>query len=166
MSAHTEGDKPELLNSWKEIAAYLGRGVRTVQRWEAQLGMPVHRPHGHLRSAVLALTHELDGWLRTTPQLRPIGDSLPANVDGPVPQTIEQVRSLRDDCRSRLSSFQHTAQVHHQAVERLMTTIGNIEALRTELKGLPVHAEGHRSQDRAQGGKGQAGTPGAPASRI
>ena len=22
------------LDSWKEIAAYLGRGIRTVQRWE------------------------------------------------------------------------------------------------------------------------------------
>jgi hypothetical protein len=30
----------DLLNSWKEIAAYLNRGIRTVQRWEAELGMP------------------------------------------------------------------------------------------------------------------------------
>ena len=35
------------LDSWKEIAAYLGRGIRTVQRWEAEEGLPVHRlPHG------------------------------------------------------------------------------------------------------------------------
>jgi hypothetical protein len=31
------------LDSWKEIAAYLKRGVRTVQRWERTSGLPVHR---------------------------------------------------------------------------------------------------------------------------
>jgi len=56
-----------ILNSWKEIAAYLGRGVRTVQRWENDLGMPVHRPKGKDRSAVLAIADELDAWLRQTP---------------------------------------------------------------------------------------------------
>ena len=57
-----------LLNSWKEIANYLGRGVRTVQRWEAQLGLPVHRPAGHSRSAVIAFEDELTNWLRATSQ--------------------------------------------------------------------------------------------------
>jgi len=31
------------LDSWKEIGAYLGRSPRTVQRWERQEGLPVHR---------------------------------------------------------------------------------------------------------------------------
>jgi hypothetical protein len=30
------------LNSWKEVAAYLQRDVRTVQRWEFE-GLPVYR---------------------------------------------------------------------------------------------------------------------------
>lgn len=34
------------LDSWKEIAAFLKRGVRTVQRWERLEGLPVHR-HRH-----------------------------------------------------------------------------------------------------------------------
>lgn len=50
------------LQSWKEIARYLNRGVRTVQRWE-NFGLPVHRPAGHERSAVFALKQEIDGWL-------------------------------------------------------------------------------------------------------
>ena len=29
------------LESWKEIAAYLGRDVRTAQRWERLGGLPV-----------------------------------------------------------------------------------------------------------------------------
>jgi hypothetical protein len=31
------------LDSWKEIAVYLKRGARTVQRWENDEGLPVHR---------------------------------------------------------------------------------------------------------------------------
>ena len=62
-----EGQKRLLLNSWKEIARYLGRGVRTVQRWERNLALPVHRPKGRDRSATLALSIELDEWLRKTP---------------------------------------------------------------------------------------------------
>ncbi len=57
----------EILNSWKEIASYLGRGVRTVQRWERDLGLPVHRPKGRDRSAVLAFPEELQKWLQDTP---------------------------------------------------------------------------------------------------
>ena len=56
-----------ILNSWKEIAQYLGRGVRTVQRWERDFGLPIHRPKGQNRSATLALSSELDEWLRETP---------------------------------------------------------------------------------------------------
>ncbi len=56
-----------VLNSWKEIATYLGRSVRTVQRWEQDLSLPVHRPRGGERTAVVAFPRELDEWLRRTP---------------------------------------------------------------------------------------------------
>ena len=69
-----------ILNSWKEIAQYLGRGVRTVQRWEAELGLPVRRPRGHSRSSVLALASELDSWLARTPV---------SNSDGPSPSLLQ-----------------------------------------------------------------------------
>src|SRR5262249_54736323 len=50
---------------WKEIAAYLGRDVRTVQRWERTEGLPVHR-HMHARQgSVYALRRELDAWKRS-----------------------------------------------------------------------------------------------------
>jgi Tol biopolymer transport system component len=50
------------LTSWKEIAAYLDASVRTVQRWEQQNGLPVHRVLRDKRSAVFALSTELDEW--------------------------------------------------------------------------------------------------------
>jgi hypothetical protein len=57
--------KAKTLNSWKEIATYLGRGVRTVQRWESELRLPVHRMGKSDRSPVFAFRAEVDGWLRT-----------------------------------------------------------------------------------------------------
>lgn len=51
------------LNGWKEIGAYLGRTARTAQRWEAQLGMPVHRPAKRKRTVVVGFPSDLDAWL-------------------------------------------------------------------------------------------------------
>ncbi len=53
--------------SWKEIAAYLKRDVRTVQRWEATRGLPVHRLPGRGRSPIYALKSQLDEWWARTP---------------------------------------------------------------------------------------------------
>ena len=55
-----------ILKGWKDIAKYLGCGVRTVQRWE-KLGMPVRRPTKGARSAVIAITEEIAAWLKTRP---------------------------------------------------------------------------------------------------
>src|ERR1700674_1853416 len=50
------------LNSWKEIAAFLQKDVRTVQRWEKNERLPFHRkPHDKL-SSVYAYESELEAW--------------------------------------------------------------------------------------------------------
>jgi pentatricopeptide repeat protein len=60
-------EKPpeKLLDSWKEIAAYLNRDVTTVQRWEKREGMPIHRHVHDKRGSVYALTEELDAWIQS-----------------------------------------------------------------------------------------------------
>jgi len=50
------------LDSWKEIAAYLKCGVRTVQRWEKTEGLPVHRHVHQAQGSVYAFTSEIDRW--------------------------------------------------------------------------------------------------------
>jgi TolB-like protein/tetratricopeptide (TPR) repeat protein len=50
------------LESWKEIAAYLGRDVTTVRRWEKGEGLPVHRHIHNKLGSVYAYTTELDAW--------------------------------------------------------------------------------------------------------
>ena len=53
------------LQSWKEIAEYMGRGVRTVQRWERDAGLPIRRPRIGDRGPVIAFPDELDKWLHS-----------------------------------------------------------------------------------------------------
>jgi TolB-like protein/Tfp pilus assembly protein PilF len=50
------------LNSWKEIAAYLKREVRTLHRWEAEEGLPIHRHLHRQRGSVYAYRPELEAW--------------------------------------------------------------------------------------------------------
>jgi pentatricopeptide repeat protein len=50
------------LESWKEIAAYLGRDVTTVGRWEKREGLPVYRILHSKLGSVYAYTTELDAW--------------------------------------------------------------------------------------------------------
>ena len=50
------------LESWKEIAVYLNRGVRTVRRWEKEEGLPVHRQAHKKLGTVYAHESELDAW--------------------------------------------------------------------------------------------------------
>src|SRR6266576_835127 len=52
------------LLSWKEIAAHLGREVRTVQRWETTEGLLVHRHEHQKKSTVYSYPSELDEWIR------------------------------------------------------------------------------------------------------
>jgi TolB-like protein/Flp pilus assembly protein TadD len=56
--------KERRLESWGEIAAYLRREIRTVQRWEKTLGLPVHRLLVGKQSSVYAYPSELDKWYR------------------------------------------------------------------------------------------------------
>jgi TolB-like protein len=59
------GSSDDRLGSWKEIAAYVDRGVRTVRRWEREEGLPVHRHMHRAQGSVYAYKSEIDQWRRT-----------------------------------------------------------------------------------------------------
>src|SRR5262249_13760824 len=61
----TPGNPAERLDSWKEIAAFLRRDVRTVQRWEKKEGLPVYRHQHEKLGSVYAFRPELAEWLNT-----------------------------------------------------------------------------------------------------
>ena len=52
------------LESWKQIAGYLDRSERTVRRWEASEGLPVHRREHEKQDTVFAYRHEIETWRR------------------------------------------------------------------------------------------------------
>ena len=52
------------LTCWKDIATYLGKGVRTVQRYEREAGLPVRRPSSRQQGVVYAWPAELDAWIK------------------------------------------------------------------------------------------------------
>lgn len=52
----------QVLDSWKEIASYLGRTEKTCREWERQLGLPVHRLIDKPKARVFAYADEIDAW--------------------------------------------------------------------------------------------------------
>ena len=52
----------DILDSWKQISSYLGRDVRTVQRWEKHEKLPVHRHIHNAKASVYAFKSEIDAW--------------------------------------------------------------------------------------------------------
>lgn len=65
-------DEARRLSGWKEIARYVGRGTRTVQRWEKGHGLPVRRlaGRGGRAESVFAFAAEVDEWLASAAATR------------------------------------------------------------------------------------------------
>jgi hypothetical protein len=53
------------LRGWKDIAAFLATSPRSAQRWERELGLPIHRLRTTTGSVVNAYPSELDAWRRS-----------------------------------------------------------------------------------------------------
>jgi hypothetical protein len=115
--------KSTVLNSWKEIAAYLGRGVRTVQRYERELALPVRRPRGKSRSAVIALSEDLDLWLHNAPvsELRKGPKRRASAVASQVHEFIALSEGLREQCS-------HLRTAHHTEMTKLVTNLSSLVA--------------------------------------
>jgi hypothetical protein len=87
---------PAMLSSWKEIAAHLGKGVRTVQRWERELGLPIHRPVPGKKHIVIAYPDELDRWIRNEIEAEKRENSSPRHRTSLSRGVREQVQILHE----------------------------------------------------------------------
>jgi predicted DNA-binding transcriptional regulator AlpA len=115
-----------VLHSWKEIATYTGRGVRTVQRYELQYGFPVRRPAGGPRSAVLALSSEIDQWLAKSPK-RPESPTPEDVASGRVASLsmCDKIRAAHRNCdavKEQASSALKQVETAKNLCDRLNTT--------------------------------------------
>lgn len=84
----------QVLSSWKEIATFFGKGVRTVQRWERDLQLPVYRPAGGAKNMVIARTGELSKWMTQDIRLQA--------RETKIALLLEKNAELRDGLRSYL----------------------------------------------------------------
>src|SRR5271169_6816299 len=83
-------DTGDRLDSWKEIASYLRREVRTVQRWEKTEGLPVRRHQHDKLASVFAFKSELDAW-------RHARQSLVNEIDRPdEPEPVHEPEPVND----------------------------------------------------------------------
>jgi hypothetical protein len=150
--------KLEIISGWKEIANYLGKAVRSVQRYELGLALPIHRPAGKSRGVVFATKPELDAWI-TADSLRvnPMPKPWPTNRTNRIGAEFLQVDSeialtfsalgleARDEGKRRRLS--QTARKAYETIMRLRQGIkltdaessklnANLERLRNELQSL------------------------------
>jgi hypothetical protein len=95
-------EESTVLSSWKDIARYLGKGVRTVQRWERHLGLPVRRPIGaSQKSAVVLYRGDVDAWLATRFSARTLlkdgkeGNQCSRSARSTLKEGIQKARELR-----------------------------------------------------------------------
>lgn len=123
-----------VLNSWKEISNYIGRGVRTVQRWEKDFGLPVRRPCGHLRGSVFATRSDIDQWL-TTRAARFAAYSEPA-VKERSPQLYEVHQARFDTLQKNADQLQKECESMRNRFATLNSTLARTRALRDELVSL------------------------------
>ena len=148
----------DILNGWKEIANYLGKGVRSVQRYERDLGLPVHRISGRSASAVLAIKAELDHWInstrvrlnegtarKSTDQANRLGVDF-LQVDSEIALTFSSMALETNDKEKKIRATQ-TARRAYESIMRLSKKIEftqaqreklnvNLQRLKAELKSL------------------------------
>jgi TolB-like protein/Tfp pilus assembly protein PilF len=127
------------LDSWKEIASYLGRDIRTVYRWETDEGLPVYRHLHKKRGTVYSYRSELDVW-RTSRGSRQAGSAarrvmlavLPfTNLsghpeedyfsDGLTEEVLAQLGRLHPEC---LGVIARTSVMQYKATRKAIDQIG------------------------------------------
>jgi hypothetical protein len=134
----------QVLTSWKEIAAYMGKGVRTVQRWEAEMRLPVRRP-GPERHIVIAFPAELDEWVRQGAMGRNgngNGPSLLKPYQGLTQQLNRYVATTAEleRLRERMITMMQRLQENRQRTVQLVRGIREVSERGSSLRKFPQSA--------------------------
>jgi len=143
-------EPPQFLSGWKEIANYLGKGVRTVQRYERQLGLPVRRPAGKPWGSVVATRAELDGWVKASPireVCRLSSTSIPneytASADN-IKRGLEKMMRLRDEMLALRSEVRNSVQLLRRSVQDMQ---GELNQYRFKDGAFPNPSFDHEERD-------------------
>ena len=135
-SQHAESQ--QILGGWKDIANHLGKGVRTVQRYERDLGLPVRRPTDS-GAVVFAVTSEIDAWVETCPMRS-------------APRSMRTMPKLGE---TTVQTLKKNVQEMHRLRNQMRELRGelgySLEMLRTSLRFVETDAHAELSQPSASG---------------
>ncbi|MGJ5817435.1 hypothetical protein [Paludibaculum fermentans] len=90
----SQNQPARLLQSWKEIAAFFDVTVRTVQNWEEEHNLPIHRMPG-TKGRIFAYADELDTWRKQR-------DGVKAEAEEVPPLALPELPVARAESRTRL----------------------------------------------------------------
>jgi non-specific serine/threonine protein kinase len=131
------------LESWKEIAAYLKRGVRTVRRWEHDEGLPVHRHQHKALGSVYAFKSEIDAW-RQSGSRAPMPSAAPLRPKSIVvlpfanlsddPNDEYFADGLTDEVIADLSTIRALRVISRTSSMALKHSTRNLRAIATDLR--------------------------------
>ena len=146
-------EPPKFLSGWKDIATYLGKGVRTVQRYERELGLPVRRPAGKPRGSVVATRPELDAWVGASPIREAFRLSRPPlDQDAPsaaaIKNRIEEMRKLSSEMLALRAEVRGSVRVLRDSIQSLRGELSRGRATqdqRRDTDPLPTLERGARA---------------------
>lgn len=124
MARPPKAEAAPILNGWKEIATYLGKGVRTVQRYERLMGLPIRRPASKSRAAVVATKSELDAWVAASPireafQLPHSAAYSAAHSAEIMRLKLKQMGALRDEMTALRAELKASMESLRQSIENM-----------------------------------------------
>lgn len=115
--------RSDVLSGWKEVANYFGKGVRTVQRYEHTLKLPVRRPAGKPRGSVLATRSELDRWVQSARLAGHPEIPEPTKPRGPeiasLRHAIDLMRNLRQQTKQLQAECRNQRKILREKVQLL-----------------------------------------------
>lgn len=125
----SKNELPQVLSGWKEIANYLGKGVRTVQRYERALGLPVRHPAGKPCGSVIATKAEMDAWVIASPireafrlQNKDLNAEYTATTDA-IKRGLSEMTRLRDQMLALRREVKTAASSLRESIHELRGTM-------------------------------------------
>ncbi len=126
---------PAVFSSWKEIAFFFGKSVRTVQRWERTLALPVIRPENTTGNIILARVADLESWMKQ-PLIRE------AHVR--TSDTSQEWAQSRLECRRRVERMEALLTDLSRHTERLKRNTSAMSQSCLRMKALSTRADASR----------------------
>lgn len=116
-----KADPAQFMSGWKDIARYLDKGVRTVQRYEREFGLPVRRPAGKPRGSVVATKAEIEAWVNASPiretyRLSPRPMEISVASLAQIQAGINEMMRLRDQMAQLRSEVRASVRVLRESV--------------------------------------------------